>query len=57
MKIAIAIFVKTPGVSPLKTRLAASLGQEKALHFYKLSLKCIISTLEETAINPYWAVG
>ena len=57
MKIAIAIFVKTPGVSPLKTRLAASLGQEKAEHFYHLSLKSIISTLKETAINPYWAIA
>jgi hypothetical protein len=57
MKIAIAIFVKTPGVSPLKTRLAASLGQEKAEHFYHLSLKSIISTLKKTAINPYWAIA
>ncbi len=57
MKIAIAVFVKTPGVSPLKTRLAASLGQEKALHFYQLSLKCIVSTLKKIAINPYWAVA
>lgn len=57
MKIAIAIFVKTPNVSPLKTRLAASLGKEKALHFYNLSLKCIVSTLKKTTINPYWAVA
>ncbi len=57
MKIAIAIFVKTPGVSPLKTRLATSLGQKKAEHFYHLSLKSIISTLKKTAINPYWAIA
>ena len=57
MKTAIAIFVKTPGASPLKTRLAASLGKEKAEYFYHLSLKSIISTLKKTAINPYWAIA
>ncbi len=57
MNIAIAIFVKTPGVSPLKTRLAASLGQEKAEHFYQLSFNSIVSTIKQTAINPYWAIA
>ena len=57
MKVAIAIFVKTPGVSLLKTRLAATIGQEKAEHFYKLSLKCIVSTLKEIDIHPYWAIA
>ena len=57
MKIAIAIFVKTPGASLVKTRLAASLGQEKAEHFYNLSLNCIISTLKEINITPYWAIA
>lgn len=60
MKFAIAIFVKTPGVSSVKTRLAASLGQQKAEYFYELSLNCIISSLsalKNTAITPYWAVG
>lgn len=57
MKTAIAIFVKTPGVSPLKTRLAASLGKQKAEHFYQLSLKSIVSTLKKIAINPYWAIA
>lgn len=57
MKVAIAIFVKTPGLSPLKTRLAASIGQEKAEEFYKLSLKTIINTLKKIKITPYWAIG
>ena len=57
MKVAIAIFVKTPGVSPLKTRLAATIGKAKAEHFFKLSLKCIVDTLNEIEINPYWAVA
>ena len=57
MKVAIAIFVKTPGLSPLKTRLAATIGQQKAEFFYRLSLKSIVSTLREVEISPYWAVG
>lgn len=61
MKVAIAIFVKTPGISPLKTRLAATIGQEKAEEFYRLSLRAISSTLKETQvgidITPYFAVG
>ena len=57
MKVAIAIFVKTPGLSPLKTRLAATIGQQKAEDFYRLSLKSIISTLQKVEITPYWAVG
>ena len=57
MNIAIAIFVKTPGISPIKTRLAASIGQQKAEDFYRLSLKSLVSTLKEIDITPYWAVG
>jgi len=57
MNIAIAIFVKTPGISPLKTRLAATIGREKAEEFYRLSLHSIESTLNEININPFWAVG
>ena len=57
MKIAIAVFVKTPGISPLKTRLAASIGPQKAEEFYRLSLKSLVSTLKEIDATPYWAVG
>lgn len=57
MKFAIAIFVKTPGVSPLKTRLAATVGTEKAIEFYQQSLKCIINTLQNVDITPHWAVA
>ncbi len=57
MKTAIAIFVKTPGISPLKTRLAATLGREKAEEFYRLSLASIESTLNTLPLNPFWAVG
>lgn len=57
MRVAIAIFVKTPGISPLKTRLAATLGRDKAENFYRLSLNSIESTLKELPLIPFWAVG
>lgn len=60
---ALAIFAKTPSLSPVKTRLAADIGTEKAEQFYRHSVKC----LEELALNvmrqtqgdlvPYWAIG
>ncbi len=60
---ALAIFAKTPGLSPVKTRLAADIGVEKAEQFYRHSVNCT----EELALNvrletqgslvPYWAVG
>ena len=57
MSTAVAIFVKTPGLSPLKTRLAASIGQEKAHEFYNLSLNAIRETLTTLDISPYWAIA
>ena len=57
MTTALAVFVKTPSLSPLKTRLAASIGQESAEKFYKLSLKSIENTIQSTDIMPFWAVA
>ena len=57
MKTAIAIFVKTPGLSPLKTRLAATLGRDKAEEFYRLILRSIENTLSELNLSAFWAVG
>ena len=56
MSVAIAIFVKTPGLTPLKTRLAASIGPQRAEEFYSLSLKAIETTLQATQTTAYWAV-
>ena len=57
----IAIFVKTPGYSPLKTRLAQTLGKIKAEEFYLLSVKAVEATAFELskhiAITPYWAIA
>ena len=58
---AIAVFVKTPGISPVKTRLAATTGTAAAEQFYKLCTEAIQETLETASktldIVPFWAVG
>jgi rSAM/selenodomain-associated transferase 1 len=58
---AIAVFVKTPGLSPVKTRLAASIGSTAAEQFYKLCTEAIQETLQSLAESPeidvFWAVG
>ena len=60
---ALAVFVKTPGLTPLKTRLAKTIGNAEALNFYKLCLRALKETLrnaeKETKhpIFPYWAVA
>lgn len=58
---ALAVFVKTPGLSPIKTRLAAGLGTQKSENFYKLSLAAVEATVTEvalaTGVHPYWAVA
>lgn len=58
---AIAVFVKTPGLSPVKTRLAATIGTAAAEEFYQLCTEAIQETLttasETMDIVPFWAVG
>lgn len=55
---AVAIFVKTPGLSPLKTRLAAGIGQPAALQFYRNALAALKELLEAyPTLTPYWAVA
>jgi uncharacterized protein len=61
-KCAIAVFVKTPGLSPLKTRLAEGVGKTLAEEFYLKSVKAIESVLIESARDsteffPCWAVA
>lgn len=57
MSTAIAIFVKTPALSPIKTRLAAGIGNEAAQEFYRLSIEAIKETVKFEEVNPYWAVA
>lgn len=62
MSIALAIFVKTPGLSPIKTRLAAAIGREQAEEFYKRSLKAtdaMLCSVKEKIpdLDIYWAIA
>lgn len=54
---AVAIFVKTPGVSPIKTRLAAGIGPERAAAFYRLALTCVREVAVASGLEAYWAVA
>lgn len=54
---AITIFVKTPGLSPLKTRLKAEIGEDKAMKFYALALDCVENLAQQSGATPYWAIG
>jgi len=55
---AIAIFVKTPGYSPIKTRLAASIGQDRAEAWHRLAAAAVAELAEQAAIGPvYFAVA
>lgn len=59
----VAVFVKTPGRSPLKTRLAKTVGTEAAQKFYKLACNAIADTLlkaqkqSSDTVQPVWAVA
>ncbi len=59
---AIALFVKTPGLSPLKTRLAATIGTAQALRLYRLCLRCVDQAVDRACaqngrLRPYYAVA
>ena len=55
----LAAFAKTPGLSPVKTRLAATLGAADALAVYERSLLATAAVLRALPewISPHWAVG
>ncbi len=56
----LAIFVKTPGISPLKTRLAAGMGIASE-QWYRLAAEAVKSVALEAQtqanITAYWAVA
>jgi glycosyltransferase A (GT-A) superfamily protein (DUF2064 family) len=60
---AAAIFVKTPGLSPVKTRLAASVGRAEAERFHTLAAGAVAAVVRRVAreqpgtLTPYWAVA
>lgn len=55
---AIAIFVKTPGISPVKSRLAASIGAARAVQCHLRCAEAIAAIATAAAVGPvYWAVA
>ena len=57
---ALAVFVKTPGLSPVKTRLAAVWGEKKTLEFYEHCLRCsgeLMRRLQTDGWDAGWAVA
>lgn len=61
MSVGLAIFVKTPGLSPVKTRLAADCGRAYAEDWYRRAVAAVVSVSRiaaaEHGIEPYWAVA
>ena len=59
-KSAVICFVKTPGLSKPKSRLASGIGEEKALSIYLGLIQCISETflqLEKENLDLIWAVN
>lgn len=61
---AVAIWVKTPGRSPVKTRLAATIGTAAAEAFYSHAVAAVgavvraaVAELGGDLLTPYWAVA
>ncbi|MFP4208779.1 MAG: DUF2064 domain-containing protein [Wenzhouxiangella sp.] len=55
---AIAIFVKTPGLSPVKSRLAATIGRELAEACHLRSARTVAAVARSAGVGPvYWAVA
>lgn len=59
MTAAIAIFVKTPGFSPIKTRLAHAIGREAAETFHTLAAEavCAVACAVADDLQVCWAVA
>lgn len=58
----VAIFVKTPGFSPLKTRLAQAIGRDAAEGFHRHAAAAVaevVAAAQQTmpTLNGYWAVA
>lgn len=54
---AVCIFVKTPGLSPVKTRLAAGIGPARALRFYELACAAAYAVVQDSGFLGFWAVA
>lgn len=55
---AIAIFVKTPGLSPVKSRLASGVGRQSAEECHRRCARAVAAVAHAAGIGPvYWAVA
>ena len=54
---AVAIFVKTPGLSPVKTRLAAGIGAVVGVAYTLLTGVASVARACQPELTPYWAVA
>lgn len=58
---AVVVFVKTPGLSPVKTRLAVKLGQKNAEAFHLASAAAVASVIkslsQKESVTGYYAVA
>ena len=59
MSAGLAIFVKTPGHSPLKTRLAVGIGEDAARRFHVLAAAAVAAVAQAVVpqLAAYWAVA
>ncbi len=62
MRVGIAIFVKTPGHSPLKTRLAVGIGPDAAQQFHLLAAHAVAAVARQAqgelpGCTAHWAVA
>ena len=61
MSCGVAIFVKTPALSPVKTRLWPGLGRQCSEALYLISAEAVASVAEaarqRAGVQPYWAVA
>jgi len=54
---AIAIFVKTPGLSPIKTRLGRRVGRRVAEQWHRRAAACVGISARAAGLPVYWAVA
>lgn len=61
MSCAIAIFVKTPGYSPVKSRLWPDLGRAVSEQLHRVSAEAVCSVVDRaaarSALQGYWAIA
>ena len=62
LRVGIAIFVKTPGHSPLKTRLAAGIGPDAAQQFHMLAAHAVAAVARQAQrelldCTAHWAIA